>query len=121
MTCLDAMQVFPPDGDSYCPCASTQCVGGACRPGPDGTCPIPTTHFKELDLTPGQTVKVMSGHNPALTRPTQYIRAGQGRPPCLQLKFNCSVRRMILPHCSWYDGRDLCLNRPSWSGTCHAL
>ena len=56
---LTSPQVCPPDSDSQCPCASTQCVGGACRPGPDGTCPIPTTHFKELDLTPGQTVKVM--------------------------------------------------------------
>ena len=71
---LTAPQVCPPDSDSQCPCASTQCVGGACRPGLDGTCPIPTTHFKELDLTTGQTVKVMllalalTGRHSSLTR-----------------------------------------------------
>ena len=57
-TLRDAAQVCPPNGDVWCPCASSQCVGGACTTAADGTCPILTTKFAPLTVAPGQVIKV---------------------------------------------------------------
>ena len=55
--CITA-QVCPPNGDVWCPCASSQCVGGACMTVADGTCPVPTTKFAPLTAAMGQPIKV---------------------------------------------------------------
>jgi hypothetical protein len=60
------LQVCPPNGDVWCPCASSQCVGGACMTQADGTCPVPTTKFAPISVAPGQVVKVCAG-NPAVS------------------------------------------------------